>query len=401
MSTLHKVMISLVAIAGLVLIGWAVSQLERVEVTREGVFRGEAYTNSFLAAERLLSSLGLPTESESTLRELPPTDHTLLMSSTGITLEGFWSDELAEWVTGGGNLVLLLPSDDGLRDLFVEDVIEGRKHMSFWDKLGIEVAVHDDVRNDEFEWLDSLESEAVDDDLVSQTKTIDLGTGLLRIQLDDTFMIFSAEADADLVEDSEELVRIRMGAGLLTVLASDGWAQNDLIGEFDHARFLSCLARPDDLLEPARKGAVLVRRESTVGLFTLLGREAWTVLLSGGLLLALWIWSRGRVFGPRLPDPPRIRRDFSEHIEASSEYLWRNNSQERLLAAPRGEFRRRLVHTRPAWARTSDEELADNLSSLCSLSVDEITEALSGAAHRNSQTFTRVVNNLSLLRRSL
>jgi hypothetical protein len=144
-----------------------------------------------------------------------------------------------------------------------------------------------------------------------------------------------------------------------------------------------------------------VAGEDAPGLLTLLARNAWMVLVSLGVLIAIWLWKSGARFGPMLPERSRDVRDFAEHVAASAEFLWRHAAANVLLAAPRTELRRRIQLFRPDLAELEPAALERELAQIGALDVDAVHEALHLENTRHAHQFTRVVRNLATLRQKL
>lgn len=80
-------------------------EMKEVEVGPSGL----ASVNPWLAAERTLTELGVPTTSTYGLVELPPQDHLIVvLDRTGAMREPM-ADDLLEWVDYGGTLVYVTP----------------------------------------------------------------------------------------------------------------------------------------------------------------------------------------------------------------------------------------------------------------------------------------------------
>jgi hypothetical protein len=154
-------------------------------------------------------------------------------------------------------------------------------------------------------------------------------------------------------------------------------------------------------LEGARAGASIVFSESPPGFVLLLVEHGWMVIASLALFLLVWLWRIGSRFGPLLSDPPRDRRDFSEHVIAASEFLWRNGASSALLAAPRQEIRRTIGLRRPDLADLESPQLAERLAQIADMPRSRVERALELAATRNESEFTQIVRDLESLRRAL
>jgi hypothetical protein len=137
-------------------------------------------------------------------------------------------------------------------------------------------------------------------------------------------------------------------------------------------------------------------------LLALLWEHGWAAIVGASALLALVLWRNAFVAGPKLPELLRERRDFSEHVRASGEFLWRVGQSQRLLDGPRGELRRRIGLVRPEWLGHGEKELADALAGVSGLSVARVRAALGAQDIRDDKArFTEIVRDLETVRRSL
>lgn len=353
--------------------------LEWTERTIEGDYRGEAALNPLLAAERTLTELGLPTTSAPSLGALPPDDAVLILRDSGRFMSPRDIERLLAWCASGGNLVLLFPGDSDLLDQIEDDLEQSRFEMPLAKAFDVACV------------LDSA-SEGV--------QTIDLGAGELELDLPSRFAFEDELGKADLTIGDPLLARLlsfEHGLGRATLVADDRWASNRQLGERDHARLLWELCN----VEGERTGAVIVFGEEPPGLFALIWKHGWTVVLSGALLTALILWRAGARFGPRLPELSHDRRDFSEHVTASGEFLWRHGASAALLAAPQMELRRRIAVARPDWSSLGVRELAERLAEHCALDVDTIGRVLQTTQTQDAAQFVAVVRDLETLRKAL
>jgi hypothetical protein len=409
MSSKLKFVFGIVIVGFALLLGWLYTQAESVEITYEGDFQGAAYTNSLLASERMLIDLGMPTTSTTTLGGLPPADHTLLLRTTGASHEKNSVERLHSWVRRGGNLIVMLPSEGSVYRLLMDDLQEGRSPSPLWSAFGVEVEFFGEgldlegggIFEDEF---GTGAGDSSDGRIVSEITSMRLARSWFKVQTDSTFRMRQQGkyGGAEGREFGNGFgVRVPIGAGLATFLSTDAWATNEHIGEENHANFLWLLATADghDLGTPVE--ALFILEDTSISLLGLLFRDASPLLFSCLVLGLLWMWSRARRFGPPVADPPPIRRDFSEHVDAAAEYLWRNGGARELVEAPRNELRRKLAHARPSLSRLDDGALCAALSESSSLPAQRIQEALLGKSYHTPQTFTRVVQDLASLSKTL
>ena len=368
--------VALVVIAGG---AWIASNLRWVEQVRDHGFRGEARRNPLLACERLFSAMGLPASSRPYVGALPPNDHALVLRNTGRFLAPATIERLLAWVEAGGNLVMLFPSDDDLMEQVEDDLEAGRFELPVARELGVNCL------------LDNAPEGVV---------RVDLGRGEVEIALPGRFAFEDALGQADLVVG--EALRARLlsfvrGLGRVTLVADDTWATNDRIAERDHARAMWQLAN----LEGARAGATIVFSEKPPGLLLLLAKHGWMVIASLAAFLVVYLWRIGSRFGPPVPDPPRGRRDFSEHVVASSEFLWRHGASSALLAAPRSELRRQIGLTRHDLADADRSKLVEALALVSELPPERVGRALDLPRTTSASEFTELVRDLSSMRKSL
>ena len=362
-----------------VLIGvWIAVNLHRSERTRVFPPNAEARANPLLACSRVLSELGLPTTSAAFLGQLPPVDHLLVLRTTGRLVSPVTSSNLLEWVRSGGHLIVVCPMDDGTRTALRDDIKDGTLALPLAEELGVE-CVTTNGKSDEC---------AVEFDDEDSTVRFE---GPLAF--DDT------EKRADVATyplESARLLSISEDRGRATFVASDAWIVRKGLGEHDHAEALWRLAQ----LDGPRAGALLVYGERAPGLLTLIARYGWMVLVSAGVAIALYFARVGARFGPPLVALDDVRRDFSEHVYATGEFLVRHGATAALLEAPRKELRRKLHVTRPDLADLPREQLTRALSEISRLDARRVERALETKDVAEAE-LELVVRDLHMLRNAL
>jgi hypothetical protein len=364
----------------LALIGWAAfwffSNFERVEVEKNVGLRGEASVNDLLAAQYFLQATGMQAKSVEGLGETPPTDGTLIIPTERFEMGDEQAQELLHWVKQGGNLVVTVPrryreeeeddDDDPLLDPLGAGGVSGT-----W-KGGPTVPTEVDL------------PQAGD---------------FLQVEMCPSIRLESSDPEPELSLSDEYgiyLLRYVVGRGHVTILSSTTFMTNDSIGRFDHAAFLWHLAHDQN------QGPVwLVYKDTMPSLFGWLALHAWQVLVSGALLLVVWLWAASRRFGPLLPPPPLVRRRLLDHIEASGRFLWRHGHAERLLKGVRNALFRTLELRHPAWANLPSQELYRRLAGLSRLSANDIQLALLYTHTGSEHEFAQVIHTLEQVRKSL
>jgi hypothetical protein len=396
---------------------------------REVGLRGEAARNRLLALERMLGELGVACEARANLVEIPAQPGVMFWRASGRFAAPVMLERLDQWVQRGSHLIVLLPGEGRAYEQIHDDVEAGRFRVPIASSLGLECGVVADDEDDEFysnvdaedEGAEEVESSEVDalEELVKGVlgKTsaearevrfeFDLGFGPRNVRMDGAFVLADTTRLADFAlpdVDGAQVASFAHGEGRLSVVTSDVWARNLELGELDHARFAWDLARLDG--EPER--VWIVRGEQPAGLLSTLVRYAWAVLVSVGVAIALGIWRSAARFGPPIPDSlepagdGRLagRRDFSEHIAASAEYLARIGARRELLAAPRRRVAKRLQRLRPEWTELEASERLARLAESSGLEPERIRAALNDDP-RGAAAFVRAVRDLEHLRKHL
>lgn len=362
----------------LALLGVVLSALEWKEIEVDVGFRGEARRNPLLAAERTLGRLGYEAQSRALLGALPATDSLVVLRQSSRFLSPFDVERLVEWVDAGGHLVLLLPSDKDFAKQLGDDVEQERAKLPLLEAFDISIGKYDGRLG---------------------IQTLDLGRGPREIAVEGAVNLKDvyghAEARAGDALDARA-IDFGYGAGRVTVFAGDSWLSNRNLGEREHARVLEDLV----LSTPSRR-TLFVFAEDPPGLLTLLWEHGWTALCGLAAFVAFVLWRRALALGPREPELERDRRDFSEHVGAAGEFLWRVGASRHLLAAPHEELRRRLALVRPDLAALERQELCAQLAAASGLDAARVESALATEETRDPVEFETVVRDLETIRRCL
>lgn len=365
-------------VAVIALLALLYSKLEWHEVEIDRGFRGEARRNPLLAAERTLARLGHEVESRPLLGALPETDSLVVLRQSSRFLSPLDIERLVDWVDAGGHLVLLLPADEEFAAQLDDDIEQERADLPLLEALDITIGKRDGRLG---------------------LQTLDLGRGPRELDVEGAIDLRDPYGHADaLAGDAMEARAIDFGygEGRVTVFAGDTWMSNRQLGDHEHARVLE-----DLVLANGSRRTLLVFSEDPPGLLTLLWEHGWTAVLGLAALVAIALWRRALALGPREPELERDRRDFSEHVEAAGEFLWRVGASRSLLAAPHEELRRKLALVRPDLAPLERTELAAQLAQASGLEPARVEHALATEETRDTAEFETVVRDLETLRRSL
>lgn len=292
------------SIGALLAVIWFDNNFELAEREVVTGYSQEARRNPFLAAERFLRRIGRDSASISSVnlwRNPPAGDDVLVVYRYVPPASAERQQILREWIEAGGHLVV--GADSALRVGKDKD----RRIPGLLAELG--VRVHEDnpglmptlatQQRIEIEFAETEQPVGV---MMSTQRYLEDG--------DD-------QASAGVVlGEGYGLLQYEVGEGLVTVLADNTFLTNRRIGDEDHALALLVGMEPE--------GKVwLVHDVMMPSLLELIWQHASHAMVAMLALVLLWLWKLGAHLGPLLPPLQASRRDISEHLAASANYLWR------------------------------------------------------------------------------
>ncbi len=375
-------------------------------------YQGEAARNPYLAAQRMLERLGTTASSVrdlSNVSELPPADSTLILPTPRRTLGRARTRELLRWVENGGHLVVVT------WQLFDD---ENRLPDPVLDPLGVRQYLN------ELQPQDPEESEPESDPsapLVTKASATRIADEpdeaepeLARVWFPDRDAPLEAEFDPGFrIELTPEAlharvfeiadangthgVTLRAGGGLVTALTDDYFLTNSVIADWDHAELVYRIAHLD-----GREGPVwFVFGDEYPGALALIWQHGWMIVTSALVVLALWLWSASRRFGPIAPDPSIERRELMEHVRAAGRFEFRHGASRELLAATRDALLERVRERHPSFPTLTPVEQAEHLAKLSGLPSENVERALAFSDEVDASRFAQNVATLEKIRRSL
>jgi len=358
---------------------------ERVEVPYERGFVGVARQNPLLALERTSAALGANVRVWPAELEAPGPFDVVLILGTGSELGAQRVDQLLEWVAAGNRAVVLLPSDGPYRRMLEAEAELDETRDPLLSALGLGLK----------EWhLPEFTDRPF-------TFTLPRGTSFGLAMRHELHLYSEGEdVQAYAPEDSDEstlVMQVGHGRGRVTVFAESDWLDNEHIGDHDHAALAWAI------LQPRSPIATLwvVRNSPVPGLLAWFTGRGWPVAAAGLVLLVLALWRVTRRFGPLLPELPRDRRDFGEHLDAVGRLYWRLGATDELLAPMRAELRQQVSLQRREWSALDDAHLADALAEASGRPAPEVRAALTARVITTPQEFTRTVQCLRALQEAL
>ena len=398
-----KVLIGAVTAVVVILAVWGYRQLEWEERVVDEGFSSLARHNPFLAAQRFLRSQGVETKhytSVLAVDTLPlSADATVVLAGSRQALGVRRAEWLWQWVESGGHLVIDAqgytdPGSGESSDVLLEWLGLGHYSKSADDHgLDDEDAVLEMLMNMAGQWRSDCEGgEAlVDFRLGDDPEPVQAhirGDGWL-MDADDL-----ALASAGSHDEGAQFVQFEVGDGLVSVFTDLSHWSNRYVECHDHAFLLWYLVG-------SNPQAWFVYSSELPSLAGLLWRQAPLVVVLSGSVLALWLWRRGRRFGPVLVSDVRTRRSLIEHLHASALFMWRNGQWIRLLEALRVSIRRSMAARHPGFRHLNTAEQYALIARLTDIDEQQVAWALGAESLSDRRHFVKAVQLLQTIRNAL
>ncbi len=367
---------------------WFYKNFNYITETVEIGYQGEARKNPVLAAEVFLERMGASVEShildddisweffESVLNR----EDTLILLRKGRNLTQDQRYLLLEWVEAGGHLIMDSQQNDNDDDdalltkfritLSKNDLEKGEDELTlaspiafYWQGYPLQVAFNPNYYLKPF--------------YEPKTKISDK---------DGTYALF-----------------YYFSQGYVTILSDLTFIENNKIGEYDHAQFLWHLVNSEIAAKRVffLQNPIIYDKNKFPSLWSLLWTNMSSVIISSLLLLLFWLWATSHRFGSLLPEPPRTRRRLLEHIEASGQFLWKQDQAVILLTTARKALLKRIESVHPDWIQLSRRKLSQQLAQISDLSVNEIEMALEKIKPKTELVFTINIQVLNKIMKRL
>lgn len=361
---------------------------ESVKVKVERGPSGPAVVNPILAAERLLTEMKVSVESGNARlvsQALQDPGSTLVLMAGGAGLGGDRVDRILEWIEAGGRLVLVYMAGQSTETAMND---EGPPdHLSDWFSVSsYEVEETDPIR--EIAW----------DDTTAPTYMANFEK--------QAFIIYGEEVQFLLGDDNGPRVAVEpYGEGEGVILASGTFMVNSAIGEHDHARLFYDLVAP---VERTPTKVYLVYQQEYPTFWRFLVDRAWMSLITLAILLAIGYWAFAPRFGPIATVPLPQRRRLTEHLVASSLFLWRlskrtpaGETRDQLLTQVRDALMQAVSKRHPTWLSLEPAALYQRLGELAGVDGHGVEALFQSGKAMNEEQFTKAVRLLELIRRKL
>jgi hypothetical protein len=380
----------LLALAALGALGWYVARnLERSDARVWVGYHGEAETNGYLAASRLLTRLGRethPVRGIPLAKAMGKTD-ALILPNRRLRLTPGQVKDLKAWVEGGGLLVA--------EGTFAENADSARVSDPLFQAFGARM-VQSGLEAPAYkpgEAYKGFAKRLKDFEEAHGVVEVNLNGAVCRVDLGAYNRIESAQEGAILGADGKFFFDQPCDGTVLLFTSLDALG-NGQIAAHDHADFAATLVSR----RPAGAKVWIVYQEEPPSLAAWLRVHAWMVLIALALLILLGLWRGLRRLGPPLPDPVLDRRSLLEHLAAAGRFQWSVRGGEALLAASQAALKERLWRAHPALAALPPEALIAALAERSGLPEMRVFKALRYGRHADARDFTEAIQTLELLR---
>ncbi len=393
---------------------WFFNNFEYKEIDKSTGYSKQARKNDFLAAELFLKEFGLNVVSNGNrakLLDTHNTNKTILLNNYGPKLSPTHFNKLKEWLNNGGHLIM--KANEPLYTFFnIEIEEEDIKHNQLLEEYGVYAAYVDysesetqeetDAELDEdgsteheyetdidasteitleqtHETEDKLEAECeccdCEEEYKATTYTQHDDTAI-DIEFNSGYYLFDPDNHASYKLEDEygiNLLQIKIGEGLITVLSDNSIFKNYAIENYDHAFLLTQLININ-----ASNGGDILLLYSTVSdsVFTLLWRHAKQLCIAFLCMLFIALWSMYNRIGPIVPLTSYNNRNIIEHLKAIARFSYRQDRGKYLLHKSRIACEQFFISRYPALKNMSTQERVDHLSEVLDINHSTIHLAL-------------------------
>lgn len=393
----------LIALAVLVAGFGAIYLLKNLEHYEETVDQGpspEARANPWLAAENFLRRRSIAVKVADSTNNLPDASQasqTLLLLDSRENMTPAQVDRVLHWARSGGHLLFVAEQ--------LWDEKKGRSGDLLLDRLQIHQLLSRDLKDQESSPFQPMIPLRAPSAKAPEIPWPELTRLYLENEEAPAYMSFDTsfhlEDPQDHAQswansaDATHMLQLVYGDGVITVLTDADLWKTRAIGKYDNAWLLWYLTQDSQV--------TMVVRTAHDTLLSLLLRHFPLLLLTLALLIALGLWRTGMRHGPVHAPVAGARRQLSEHLRASAEFLRRHSGQQTLLRALQMDILRRARIRHPGFESLVVADQWQVLARLSRQPTSVISQALRPrpAQRMSSSDFTRQVAHLQTIRNAL
>jgi hypothetical protein len=341
--------------------------------------KGEAATNPFYAAQRLVEELEGTTRRERSV-VLPAGSGVLVLSAWHWDLTEERQTAITQWVESGGRLVV----DNGLvgaMDPFAE-----------WSGVswGFNERLSEAHLEEHDEHTEHPECTGVEEVVPASDRSFEI-CGL------DYSFLQTSRPPAWAVGDEAGLQAVRMdiGRGSVTVVNATPFTRLELF-RGHHARFFVAatqLRRTDEV--------VFFTEDEHPSLLALMWMHGSPAVVLGLSAVALFLWRGAVRFGPPLAVPEPRRRSMAEQIRGSGRFVLKHGDGAPLHAAAVRALTEAARRKIPAYARLPRPQRAAALGRATGMDGDAIAAAIDAPGKRRPNELPNTLSLIEAARRQL
>jgi hypothetical protein len=352
----HVVLVVFALLVG----AWVVGNTEWGEVRVPTPLRGEAATNPFYAAQKLVETLGATSERREALGPTP-TDAVVVLSTWGWDIDSARRRELERWVEGGGRLVV----DAAL--------ISGSDAFEEWSGIAREREEVDPVDEDVFRAPEIVEECARLEQVGGFGESNDGPPSYYEVCHFDRQSWLEPEPPVlwGLIDDGFlRAARVRVGEGAVTVLNGVPFVYREIFAG-EHGELLVAAA---DLT--GGDHVVFMSEADVASLPELVWRHGAPVVGVVLLFITLALWRGAMRFGPLLAPVEQARRSLAEQVLGTGRFAVRVGGGEALLAAARRALNEAAARRIAGYERLTADARAESVAKLAEVDARELAAAL-------------------------
>jgi hypothetical protein len=381
--------------------------IERYTVSIDQGPSPEARSNPYLAAQEYLRQRSIPVNVITNINHLPDPNpqlpaKTLILLDSRENMTPGQADEVLQWVLDGGHLIFVAEQ--------LWDDKKGRSGDLLLDRLHLRQYLSKDLQKQDLQESNQrvrpmipMRAAPISDTpnlpwpeltrLYIENESAPAYIGFdTAFHLDDPQDVAQAWANS---ADSTHMLQLTRGQGIITVVTDADLWKTRAIGKYDNAWLLWYLAQDSEV--------TLVLRTDHDNLFGLLLHNFPLALTVLALLIVLSLWHFGLRHGPLQAPASRARRQLTEHLRASADFLLRHSGQQTLLRGLQQDILRRARQRHPGFEQLGVADQWQVLARLTRQSTSAVGQAMRPrpAKRLSSADFTRQVAHLQALRNAL
>jgi hypothetical protein len=350
--------LAIVIVLFVLLVGaWIVASTEWGEVEIPTRLRGDAATNPFYAAQKLVETLGATSERREALGDTPR-DAVVVLSTWSWDIDDERREEFERWVEAGGRLVV----DAAL--------ISGGDAFEEWSGI-VREREEDDPDEDLLQAPRIVKPCVSLDEVGAETDEASAGV-YSACNLDYSSWLETSERLlwGLRYEDLLRAARVAVGQGTVTVINGVPFVYRELF-EGDHGELLATAAE-------LRSGDhfVFMSEADVASLPQLVWRYGAPVVAVLALWIALALWRGAMRFGPLVAPSERARRSLAEQVLGTGRFALRVGGGAALVSAARRALHEAAARRIVGYDRLAVAAQAESVAALAHLDARELAAAL-------------------------